>query len=309
MVNIKHTLVCIALTACPALAFAEQTVINLTQAGSLSSVITEDQKFSITDLKITGELNSNDILLIREMAGEDVWGSGTDGKLENLDISEAKIVSGGDAYFTLNGPVYTADNEVGDFMFHGVDALKNIKLPSSATKIGDYAFQECPNLETAELPAALTSIGREAFGSCNALKAIEFPNTLTSIGDGAFMYCSSLTTVTLPASVTEIGRNAFYPLNISLYLQSTVPPSPGAYMLGYDAKVYVPKGSIDAYRAAGWNAYDLYEYETTGISNITTEGENGKTTYYTLDGKKVDTPQKGIYIIKQEDGTTRKVIY
>lgn len=301
MTNIKHTLLCIAIMACPALANAEQTVINLTQAGTLSSIITtDDKKSETTELKITGELNGDDIFLIRDLG--DLY------NLESLDISEAKIVSGGQAYFTLDEEHFTADNEIGDYMFYSLEKLKSIKLPKSATKIGNHALQDCQFLQAVELPASLTSIGKEAFMSCYAITEIEFPATLETIGDAAFAYCE-LTTVTLPASVTKIGDNCFYPRNISLYLKGTVPPEPGAYMMGYDAKVYVPKGSIDAYRTTGWDVYDLYEYEPTGIQSAVIDNADGTTTYYTLDGKKTDTPQEGIYIIRQEDGTAKKVVF
>ena len=116
MVNIKHTLVCTALAACPVFANAEQVVVNLTQAGTLSSVITEERKYEITDMKITGELNGDDIFLIRDL--------GDSYNLENLDISEAKIVSGGQAYFTLDEEHFTADNEIGDYMFYSLEKLR-----------------------------------------------------------------------------------------------------------------------------------------------------------------------------------------
>lgn len=50
--------------------------------------------------------------------------------------------------------------------------------------------------------------------------------------------------------------------------------------------------------------------EETGISNATTNNTNvtGKTARYTISGQLITTPQQGINIIRQADGTTRKVI-
>lgn len=46
--------------------------------------------------------------------------------------------------------------------------------------------------------------------------------------------------------------------------------------------------------------------ETTGIASVT-KNDSGITTRYALDGRQLSTPQKGINIIRQADGTTRKV--
>ncbi len=47
--------------------------------------------------------------------------------------------------------------------------------------------------------------------------------------------------------------------------------------------------------------------EATGISSIETEGAT-VVGYYSLDGKKLDAPQRGINILRMSDGTIRKVI-
>lgn len=283
MKTIKSLL--LAMAALPLCAAAEQTVVNVGTAGTLNTLISDEQKYTITDLKVTGELNGSDILFIREMAGKDLYGS-TDGKLENLDMAEAKIVSGGDAYYWNGFSYYTADNEVGDYMFYESPTLKSVKLPAAATKIG-----------------------KQVFASCSLLEAVEMPTALTSIGEGAFAYCS-LTTVTLPATVTEIGNAAFTPMNLSLYLQGTVPPGLGMGILGYDAKVYVPRGSLADYRKTGWDVYDLYEYDYTpsGIEGVVTGKADGKVTYYTPGGRKLSKPQRGVNIVKAANGTTKKIV-
>jgi hypothetical protein len=46
----------------------------------------------------------------------------------------------------------------------------------------------------------------------------------------------------------------------------------------------------------------------TGI-NSTAENDNTIDSYYTIDGKKVDNPQRGIYIVRMKNGTTHKVTF
>lgn len=47
--------------------------------------------------------------------------------------------------------------------------------------------------------------------------------------------------------------------------------------------------------------------ESTGVRNVTSESETES--FYTLDGVKVEAPAKGIYVMKRNDGTTKKVLF
>jgi hypothetical protein len=80
--------------------------------------------------------------------------------------------------------------------------------------------------------------------------------------------------------------------------------------------LYVPKGSKSAYKAADfWGQFkDIVEIEVTGIDQISFQ-ENGEqginqegAVWYTIDGKQVDKPKKGINIIRMSNGTTKKVV-
>jgi len=73
--------------------------INVETAGTLSSIIPASKKYLITDLTLSGNLNGSDIRFIRDMAGRDYLDNNTDGKLNKLNLNDAKIVSGGDYYY------------------------------------------------------------------------------------------------------------------------------------------------------------------------------------------------------------------
>ena len=75
----------------------KQITLKLDEAGTLPNKIAVSRKNLITNLKIVGKINGTDLKFIREMAGRDYYGFKTDGKLSILDLSEAKIVAGGDA--------------------------------------------------------------------------------------------------------------------------------------------------------------------------------------------------------------------
>ena len=143
----------------------------------------------------------------------------------------------------------------------------------------------------------MASIGEAAFYGCSGLTSIDIPNSVTSIGDGAFDKCSNLT------SVTALNPT---PVAITDYV----------FTNRKNATLYVPKGSKDAYKAADyWKEFkEIIEIDPTGIDQISFQ-ENGEqgideegAVWYTIDGKQVDKPKKGINIIRMKNGTTKKVV-
>ena len=203
------------------------------EAGTLPSKISASEKYLITNLKIVGKINGTDLKFIREMAGCDYNLNKTDGKLSILDLSEAKIVAGGDAYVRYGNNPYTSNDKLGDYAFRGCSGLTSLTLPSgvtsidegafsgcrgltsltipsSVTSIGEYAFSGCSGLTSLTLPSSVTSIGEYAFYGCSGLTSVNIPSGVTSIGWGTFQGCSGLTSLSIPSSVTKIGRFAFY---------------------------------------------------------------------------------------------------
>ena len=125
----------------------KQITIKLEKAGTLPDKIGSTKKFQITNLKIIGEINGTDLRMIHEMAGNkgtNSVNSSTNGMLSVLDLSDAKIVKGGDYYFhTDNYFCYTSNDKIGDYAFFGCSRLTSITLPSGVTEIGEDAFWGC----------------------------------------------------------------------------------------------------------------------------------------------------------------------
>ena len=123
-----------------------QVTIKLDEAGTLPNKIAVSRKNLITNLKIVGKINGTDLKFIREMAGCDYDGKETDGKLSILDLSDAKIVEGGSAYYSDrdDGFICTSNDKLGDYAFDGCSGLTSIyvytkKLP----ELGSYVFGGC----------------------------------------------------------------------------------------------------------------------------------------------------------------------
>lgn len=155
--------------------------------------------------------------------------------------------------------------------FTGCASLKSVILHSRITSIGAYAFYGCSSLTSVNITDSVTTIGYDAFNGCKSLTSVIIGNSVTSIGEWAFSSCTSLTSVTIPDSVTSIGRDAFeYCTSLKeVYCKPTTPPSGGSWMFDNNAfgrKIYVPRASADAYKAAsGWSSYysniEPYDFE------------------------------------------------
>ena len=199
---------CLSIQAANDDLITKQITINLDKAGTLPNKIASSEMYKITNLKIIGEINGTDWNMIREMAGRDNRGYGTEGKLSVLDLSEAKIVKGGDSYYPGDN-CYTSNDEIGEKAFTDCSRLTSLTLPVGITSIGYDAFAYCSGLTSLTLPAGITSIGEYAFYGCSGLTSLTLPAGITSIGDDTFYGCSGLTSLTLPAGITSIGEYAF----------------------------------------------------------------------------------------------------
>lgn len=193
--------------------------INIQIAGTLPNYISENEKYSIEELTLSGELNGTDIRLIRDMAGQNSAGLSTAGKLKILDISNVEIVAGGDYYIdtqSYHGWKYSDGSRLRyNSIFNGMNNLmfsycifQSIKLPSISS-IGYGAFVGCQNLQSVLIPNTVSTIDKYAFRDCTGMETITIPNSLTRIEEGSFDGCTELKTVNLPNNINYIGEAAF----------------------------------------------------------------------------------------------------
>ena len=293
-----------------------QITLKLDEAGTLPTKISANEKNLITNLKIVGKINGTDLKFIREMAGCDYDGKETDGKLSILDLSDAKIVEGGSAYYSDrdDGFIYTSNDKLGDYVFFDCSGLTSLTLPSSVTKIGCYALSNCIGLTSLTLPSSVTEIGEHAFLNCRGLTNFTIPSGVTSIGTSAFFCCYGLISLTIPSSVTSIGGFAFNDCSglTSIYAYMEKLPETGSNLfLGCDAKnctVYVPKGTGDAYFWSSFGYFDkIVEFDAAGIDKVTTSTDVEEVSRYYLNGQRLVGPTKGLNIVKYSDGSVKKV--
>lgn len=182
------------------LSMSDKTDYNVTvtaheKESGLLNMITQDKLGKVVSLKVTGTINSYDILVIRNKMPY----------LHHLDLTDATIVANDFEYYE---GYHTKDNIIGDNMFASLDKLVSVKLPKNATSIRSSALSWCGSLVEVVLPVKLESIGGSAFEYCPNLTNIDFPPTLKTIDQHAFQRCERLEQISLPG-VESIGFRAF----------------------------------------------------------------------------------------------------
>ena len=127
-----------------------------------------------------------------------------------------------------------------------------------------------------------------AFSSCSALKEIKLPSTVDSISPAAFMMADNI---------------------VKMECLAVVPPRTGATAftdIAETCTLYVPNSSIAAYKAAtGWSAFTKVEQYTGAVSGL--DNDDAPAVYYDLQGNRVASPARGIYI-RVQGGKATKVL-
>ena len=177
---------------------------------------------------------------------------------------------GGNQVFEYNGLYYsiTGDNTVmvtyknTDYNSYSGD----ITIPEKViynyktyyvTAIGTRAFYNCTGLTSVTIGSNVMAIGDEAFRNCTNLGAtwgwyLTIPDAVTTIGYSAFRNCNRIDRVDLGSGVTFIDNVAFECDGLyTVVCSSPVPPRTDYAFTTFNytyTDVYVPKGSITAYR-------------------------------------------------------------
>ena len=270
-----------------------QIKLKLEKAGTLPDKISSTKKNKITNLKIIGDINGTDLRFIREMAGGDCYGNPTDGHLTSLDLYEANIVEGGDYYYhNVERPFYCKANAIGYCAFWGCSGLTSVTIPSSITKIGDNAFSGCSGLTSVTIPSSVTEIGSSAFSDCRGLTSVTVPSSVTKIGDNAFSGCSGLTSVYVSWKTPLLnGADKFKDVDKQ------------------SCTLYVPQDTSGEYYLSEWGDYfdNIVEYDVTGINKVKSSANVTELSRYSVNGHRLDSPTKGLNIVKYSDGSVRKI--
>ena len=172
-------------------------------------------------------------------------------------------------------PLYYAKN-----LYLNGELLTELSIPAEIAEVKDYAFYNCNGVTNIDIVDGVKSIGNSAFYGCSDLETLYISNTIESIGDYAFAECNNIIDI-------KIGSKKAIAASKNIF-------SSDAYN---NACLYVPTGRNFAYKkTAPWSNFYIVEMDFTGIDEV--KAENGKVkTVYDLQGRKVENPTNGVYII------------
>ncbi len=245
----------------PLRAFSINIEVCVTSAGNLVNQVDIAQIEQIKSLTLHGELNGTDILVIRKMKG-----------LEYLDMTDTKIVNGGNSYYDeyvssentigsyfFNNPnlttIYLPNTitSIGDNAFDGFTSLTSITIPNSVESIGSYAFRDCIGLENIFIPVSVTKIGGDAFSNCENLKEVDFgeASAAISISTNSFNSC--------PLEKVVLGRTLSYYFDTDDYYTESKRLSPFSRKSTLKSVVIKPSVTFIG---------DFLFYKCTGITEI-----------------------------------------
>lgn len=248
--------------------FATNVTIHVAEAGTLSTALTNagHTLSNITELTITGEIDTRDFVTIR----------GNIKSLTSLDISEAQInaYSGPDGSYMM--AVEYPANTVPDWAFYHImlaaenKTLVSVKLGQAA--IGYQAFYNCTALTSIDFGSHISSIGEQAFAQCTGLTEITIPNTVNAIAKNAFAKCSKLESFEFQsgASITTLNEGVIpYAKIETLTLPASLTTIVSGALIYYHGSISVEDGS------SSFSSYDGILYNKDKTHLIAATGAKG----------------------------------
>ena len=180
----------------------------------------------------------------------------------------------------------------------------SINIPASiwefeVTGIADQAFADRDDLTDITIDFAYNScggnIGKEAFKGCTNLQTITIGENTSSIGDNAFAGCGNVTKV-----VSMVSERDLWSFNDNVFDTSVYE----------EALLIVPDEKIEQYQTTnGWSNFNkIMDAETAAdirVNGIDTLEK--ATNIYLLDGRHTNKMQRGINIIRMDNGSVKKI--
>ncbi|MDE6410500.1 MAG: leucine-rich repeat protein, partial [Muribaculaceae bacterium] len=179
----------------------KEYIYTVDNPGDLLNLIDADDADAISKLKLIGEINGTDLLVLNKMIN-----------ITSLDLSEATIVSGGMPYYDKDNERFgTEDNTLGNKWAYNLNLIKELLLPENLITIGSDAFSGKEFLTSLIVPDSVTSIGESAFSACKGLTCVTIGNSVTKINNYAFNGCTALKELTFKEGdkILSLGYNDY----------------------------------------------------------------------------------------------------
>ena len=217
---------------------------------------------------------------------------------------------------------------IGDNAFCRCSGLTSLTIPLGVTSIGSCAFWACSGLTSLTLPSSITSIGDDAFSRCGNLTSVQYqidddidayllndhPCIEVECGIEYYLNNKKMINVVIPSTITKLGKYVFQRSKdlTSVYVSWSTPISAGTAFSAADVSkctLYVPQGTEQDYWLADvWGDFGkIVGYDVTGINKVTTSTNAKEVSCYSVNGQRLSVPTKGLNIVKNSDGSVKKV--
>ena len=178
---------------------------------------------------------------------------------------------------------YSTSSSYGYSPFYRNTSLRTVVITDTETEIYDNEFYGCSNLKNVSIGNGVKKIGKWAFSGCSSLDYFAFGDNVQSIGEEAFSDCNNVTRILTSAMTPPVcGNQALDDIN------------------KWNCSLYVPSEAKSAYQQAEqWREFFFIEDLPLGINDVVADKDhsNAATVYYDLQGRVVENPTSGIYII------------
>ncbi len=310
---------------------ADTLDVEVQVPGTLSDLLTQQQKDSTICMRVRGAINSTDLKTLRVMAGSSPTGHGTNGNLSVLDLGDARIVAGGEPYLLEDGQELTTSDDVMPYKaFGNCSFLIHVTLPSNLVGYSDGVFAECINLENVNLQANDNSDfvveGRyvlnktkdellECLPCIDDVVGYDIPYGIKYVHDYAFSGMYLYEQLSIPSTVERIGKYAFnrcFDLTHTFVYAQQPPVIEDSAIDDLDLSLrtlHVPNGTLELYQNAdGWKKYagNIVEFDAEehndGILETIGKTVAGNGPVYDIQGRKIISDYKkalpsGVYVV------------
>ena len=177
-------------------------------------------------------------------------------------------------------PFYTGGGDEPSSLYVNGELVENLVIPDGMVKINDYTFNDCGSIRTVVVPDGVVSIGTYAFS------------------------CPEMAKATIGKNVNTIGMGAFTSEKLAEFICWNPVPPAGSGLLSYTGPVYVPAGSVDAYKSAeDWRYYNIKAIGDGGVEEI----DGGEVLVSVVDGRIVVSGADDDAVVEVYDLSGRRV--
>ena len=177
-------------------------------------------------------------------------------------------------------PFYTGGGDEPSSLYVNGELVENLVIPDGMVKINDYTFNDCGSIRTVVVPDGVVSIGTYAFS------------------------CPEMAKATIGKNVNTIGMGAFTSEKLAEFICWNPVPPAGSGLLSYTGPVYVPAGSVEAYKSAeDWRYYNIKAIGDGGVEEI----DGGEVSVSVVDGRIVVSGADDDDVVEVYDLSGRRV--